>query len=83
MGVDDFRFGYKEDGGANFFDGQIDHVMIYNRALSSAEVRELYQQPFKMFRQEKFMPFSVPPAVAGVTAPFIYSDVFVSITNII
>ena len=34
---------------ANYFTGQIDHVMIYNRALSSIEILYLYRNPFAMF----------------------------------
>ena len=32
------------------WDGSIDDVMIYNRALSASEVAELYRNPFGMFR---------------------------------
>lgn len=31
------------------FDGQIDYVSIYNRALSAGEVLSLYRNPFQMF----------------------------------
>ena len=34
------------------FTGQIDHVTIYNRALSAQEVRQLYIDPFCMFEEE-------------------------------
>ena len=32
-----------------FIDGHIDHVMIYNRALSASEIAYLYRNPFCMF----------------------------------
>jgi len=32
-----------------FFTGKIDHIMIYNRALSTAEIELLYREPFCMF----------------------------------
>ena len=32
-----------------FFNGQIDNVMIYNRALSASEILHLYRNPFCMF----------------------------------
>ena len=35
--------GSEEDGSEDFFRGLIDDVRIYHRALSSAEVKELYQ----------------------------------------
>ena len=35
--------------GAGYFDGLIDHVMIYDRALSAQEVQRLYRDPFCMF----------------------------------
>ena len=37
------------DVGAQFFDGNIDFVMIYNRALSASEIALLYREPFCMF----------------------------------
>ena len=36
----------------DFFIGQIDDVMIYNRALSATEVQQLYMTPFRMFERE-------------------------------
>ena len=36
-------------GGLWDLDGQIDHVIIYNRVLSVSEVAQLYQEPFRMF----------------------------------
>jgi len=33
----------------NYFDGSIDNVMIYNRALSASEIQQLYLNPFCMF----------------------------------
>lgn len=35
--------------GTMYFNGQIDHVMIYNRALSAGEVQQLYIDQFCMF----------------------------------
>jgi len=29
-------------GGGNFFDGKVDDVRIYNRALSATEIKQLY-----------------------------------------
>ncbi len=35
------------NGGWQNFDGHIDYVRLYARALSPEEVRHLYQQPWK------------------------------------
>jgi hypothetical protein len=37
--------------GSYYFPGYIDHVFIYNRELSSAEIRWLYREPFAMFER--------------------------------
>ena len=34
------------------YNGQIDHAIIYNRALSAGEVASLYAEPFQMFHRE-------------------------------
>ena len=39
------RFGFRVAGQFYYFDGLIDEVRIYNRALTSPEVQELYQLP--------------------------------------
>ncbi len=36
---------------SNQFDGEIDHVIIYNRALSASEIALLYREPFCMFEE--------------------------------
>ena len=36
-------------GATNDFDGKIDSVMCFNRALSASEIAELYREPFAMF----------------------------------
>ena len=35
----------------SFFDGLLDNVMIYNRALNASEVQQLYYDPFGMFER--------------------------------
>lgn len=50
------------------FNGQIDHVLIYNRALSAGEVLSLYADPFQDWRPEPIELFSDKTA-AGVTVP--------------
>lgn len=50
--------------GSNYyycFDGKIEYVMVYNRALSSEEIKWLYRQPFAMFARP------VSPALISVT----------------
>ena len=52
--TDNIRIGERVDGGtARGFDGQIDHVLIYDRALSSGEILKLYQDPFWGFRKNE------------------------------
>jgi hypothetical protein len=35
--------GSQDDGSVDYFDGQMDDVRIYSRALTAAEVKQLYQ----------------------------------------
>jgi len=35
------------------FDGDIDYIMIWNRALSAAEIQSLYIKPFQMFDENE------------------------------
>lgn len=39
-------------GGSYEWIGQIDHLMVWNRALSLGEIRQLYLEPFAMFRRK-------------------------------
>ena len=41
--------GALDSGDGNWWNGDIDHVTIYNRGLTAAEVTELYADPFQMF----------------------------------
>ncbi len=47
--VSAMRIGERADGSGRLFDGQIDHVMIWNRALFASEVALLHREPFCMF----------------------------------
>jgi len=40
------------EGAERYLDGKIDHVMIYNRALSVSEIALLYREPFCMFERD-------------------------------
>jgi len=40
---------YADGSASSQFDGDIDHALIYNRALSQSEITQLYQNPFCMF----------------------------------
>lgn len=63
----DFAFGtYRAAGGApaNFFYGQIDHGMIYNRALSAQEIQQLYLDTFAMFGRDDLALWSAAGGVA-------------------
>ena len=39
--------------GETYFNGSIDDVMIYDRALSTSEITRLYQDPYWMFRRNR------------------------------
>jgi hypothetical protein len=36
-----------------YFNGTIDHVLMYNRTLSAGEIAQLYNEPFAMFRSSE------------------------------
>jgi len=50
ISTDDLYLGC-ENKTDDFFNGQIDDVMIFDRALSQSEIAQLYREPFCMFEQ--------------------------------
>ena len=46
-------FGVRRASGtpADYFEGKLDHVMMWNRSLSSSEIALLYREPFCMFER--------------------------------
>ena len=50
--IQDVRIG-ASSGGSNWFNGLIDSAVLWNRALSSAEVVALYADTFQMFRPSR------------------------------
>lgn len=67
--TDEIIIGEREDGAGRLFDGQIDHVMIWDRALSASEIAQLYRDPFIMFGQD---PIELWVSEAGVSIPVMY-----------
>ena len=61
-------------------DGQIDNVMIYDRALSAEEIKALYTNPFQMFKKQGI--FWVPGGVEGETASYTPANVVLTIPSI-
>ena len=59
-----FRVGSNTEASPIEVDGQIDHALIYNRALSASEVGSLYAEQFQMFEQER-LPIAAAAAPAG------------------
>jgi len=59
-------------GAAQNFDGQLDHVSIWDRGLSAAEARALYADPYAylrpVIRRRYFVPQSGAAAAAGVVS---------------
>jgi len=48
-----------------YFNGSIDEVRIYNRALSANEIAWLYREPYAMFDDQVVIIGEVPPLVVG------------------
>ncbi|MBU2635228.1 LamG domain-containing protein, partial [Patescibacteria group bacterium] len=48
IGTAPLDIGAAHSGTASYFPGKIGYVMIYNRALSSSEIAQLYREPFAM-----------------------------------
>ena len=67
------------DIGNNFL-GDIDHVMIWNRVLTPAEILSLYHSPFQMFDMADSPMTLVPPLVGQVEALQGQSDIQLSTT---
>src|SRR4030042_1362592 len=52
-------------GSGYYFNGSIDNVMIYKRALSASEIAQLCREPFCMFQQDRpdlYVAAGAPPA---------------------
>ena len=47
---------------ANSLNGLVDHVMMWNRALSAVEISQLYQEPFAMILSPRSISYFVPQA---------------------
>jgi len=61
------RIGRDNTGfGTAYWNGQLDAIAIYNRALSASEVRQLYSDPFAAFRRRQTpVPVKGPLLVGG------------------
>lgn len=46
---------------AFYYDGGLDHVLVWDRPLSQNEVRQLYYDPFAMFKFPHFLYLAAPP----------------------
>lgn len=70
LGIDDstdtMRIGAQFDGSEEW-DGLIEYLFIYNRALSASEIAQLYREPFCMFDRDDIALWS--PATQGGVAP--------------
>jgi len=54
---------YGYPGASQYFNGSIDDVKIYNRALSAGEIAHLYREPLCMFEQETRQAFLFVPTI--------------------
>ena len=63
-----FQFFGKRQNNINFFNGSIDEVMIFNRSLSEAEIKELYVKGRAKFTIPEFRNYTIGMQVAIPTA---------------
>lgn len=61
-----------EAGITRFFNGLLDNVMIFNRALSAAEIAQLYREPFGFIQKSPLELWTYTPTVGG-TVPIVGS----------
>jgi len=61
----------------SYWPGAIDHILIYNRVLSSTQIAQLCREPFCMFERERIELWSA--AMAAGPAPPLTSSVFGSL----
>ena len=57
-----------EGGRTAYWEGMIDHVLIYNRALTAGEIQKLYREPFCMYEEDSvamMYDYSGAPAPTG------------------
>jgi hypothetical protein len=55
--------------GSNDFIGSIDNIMIWNRALTTSEIKQLYAEPFCMFKKRKRI--IAPEVAVGLGMPLV------------
>ncbi len=63
------------------FNGQIGEVLIWSRALNTAEILDLYQRPEAMAQLRQQLPFRVPDAAGGGSTQVIIISQFVNRLN--
>jgi len=56
------------------FNGQIDNVMIFNRALSANEIQQLYREPFCMFQRELIELWAASGGAPPAGHPYYYRE---------
>ncbi|OHB61523.1 MAG: hypothetical protein A2167_02765 [Planctomycetes bacterium RBG_13_46_10] len=49
--------------GNHYFNGNIDHVMVFNRVLTASEIAQLYREPFCMFERMISPAFLIVPTI--------------------
>jgi len=50
-----------------YWNGRVDHVILWNRVLSDSEIQRIYRNPFCMFERESIELWTA--AIGGVPAP--------------
>ena len=73
ISADDLVIGIRRGTLGSLWDGQIDQVRIYNRALSEAEILDSYLDPFGMFERNNLWDYVTAPP-AGVITPYYYES---------
>ena len=68
--------------GSHYFNGNIGHVMIFNRVLTAAEIAQLYREPFCMFKGETSPALLCTPFIDLTAASISHSSALATLKRI-
>lgn len=64
----------ENDGSQNDFNGSIDDVMLFNRALTASEIAQLYREPFPWFAEDEVSHLYLPGGPPSVKPYWYYQQ---------